>query len=272
MNSWFAKKGSDLIKFIPLQKNEPKIPEASELIRMKNRQERRARCKAELLECLKRPRIIAALLIVIFLLIGFFSILGETQYVQALQNSTAASTLAEAQTSSKVAIETFTKENIARLDCVARSRIPQYTYADILKMDLTKPSHITVSDLSKISQGGLKGQEKYFVQAEQKYGVNCVFLFAIAVLESGWGNYMYADNNMFGFGGIDFASKKECILTVGKALGENYLDPDGPYYHGKTISGVHTRYASSSTWTKKIATIMLNLYQEMRKNNLNALK
>lgn len=147
-------------------------------------------------------------------------------------------------------------------------RIPSYTLEDIAAMDLTQPSNVTYEDLCAVSESGLIGLEQYFIDAEQQYGVNCVFLMSVAALESGWGTSLFRENNLFGFGQYDFTSKEECIYTVAEALSENYLADDGIYYCGKTINSVWTRYATSTTWGYKIQNIMYKLYAQIRQNNI----
>jgi beta-N-acetylglucosaminidase len=147
-------------------------------------------------------------------------------------------------------------------------RIPSYSLEDIAAMDLTQPSNVTYEDLCAVSQNGLVGLEQYFINAEQQYGVNCVFLMSIAALESGWGTSLFRQNNLFGFGQYDFTSKEECIYTVAEALSTNYLADDGIYYSGKTINAVWTRYATSTTWGYKIQNIMFKLYAQIRQNNI----
>ena len=140
------------------------------------------------------------------------------------------------------------------------SRTPQYSMDDIINMDLTAPSNVTYEDLCAVSQQGLVGLEQYFINAEKEYGVNCVFLMSIAALESGWGTSLFRENNLFGFGQYDFASKEECIYTVAKALSENYLSEDGSFHYGYTVRDVWVKYATSTTWGYKIENIMYNLY------------
>ncbi len=149
------------------------------------------------------------------------------------------------------------------------NRIPLLSQDTIYTMDLTAPTGITAEDLEAITTLGLVGLGDDFVLAEQTYGVNCVFIMAIATLESGSGLYNGAGNNMFGYGNYAFDSKEEGIMFVAKGLAENYLATDGGLFTGtKDIPGVWSHYASSETWGPRIAAIMASYYAEMHYNNL----
>ena len=75
---------------------------------------------------------------------------------------------------------------------------------------------MTEAELKLITKGNLKGLESSFVKAEKDYGVNCLFVVAIASLESADGTICFKPNNMFGFGSSGFSSKAECINVVSK--------------------------------------------------------
>ena len=156
----------------------------------------------------------------------------------------------------------------ARIEAL-KNRIPNYSRSDIAKLDLTKPSNITVADLKAIGNySGLNGLEKSFVGAEKKYGVNCLFVYAIAVVESGGGAKCYRPNNMFGFMGKSFKSKSEAIYYVTKALSQNYLATGSRFYYGKTAAAVNTKYCTGSSWHGKIENVMYRMYQAARAHNL----
>ena len=140
--------------------------------------------------------------------------------------------------------------------------IPAYSLSEVMAMDVSKPSGVTVEDLKKVTSQGLVGLEEAFWQAEQDYGVNCLFVMAIASIESANGTINGVGNNMFGWGGgyIAFSSKAEGIDVVAKGLANNYLKPGSGLYSGNRISDVNKRYASSSTWDDKVAKKMVSYY------------
>lgn len=149
--------------------------------------------------------------------------------------------------------------------------IPSYSVSQVMQLDVSQPSGVTASDLKLVTKGGLVGLEDAFVKAEQDYGVNCLFVMAIAAHESANGTMCFKPNNMFGFGSSGFSSKAECIDVVSRALANNYLSPSGSLYSGKTISSVNKRYAASTTWDDKVASNMASYYSVISRNHNAAL-
>ena len=145
--------------------------------------------------------------------------------------------------------------------------IPAYSYDQCWSMDVSQPSGVTLADLKLISKGAFVGIEDAFLKAEQDYGVNCLFVMAIASLESANGTICYRPNNMFGFGGRSFSSKSECVDVVSRALANNYLSPGGSLYNGKRITDVNKRYAASSTWDEKVCRNMARYYSVISPNH-----
>lgn len=159
-------------------------------------------------------------------------------------------------------------------------------------MNLNEPSGLLLSDYEKIfsnfsqdTNNVFKENYNVFFEAEQKYGINGVFLTSIAIHESNWGKSAIAVNkhNLFGFGAYDaspyesavtFDTYAEGIDTVAKWLSSKYLNPSGvvlksgeiasgAYFNGTTISNVNTRYASDTEWGAKLFKTMQNIYSEL---------
>ena len=145
-------------------------------------------------------------------------------------------------------------------DVLEAESIPAYSYDECWDLDVSKPSGVTLSDLKLVSRGAFVGIEDAFLKAEQDYGVNCLFVMAIASLESANGTICFRPNNMFGFGGRSFSSKSECVDVVSRALANNYLSPGGSLYSGTRITDVNKRYAASSTWDNKVCRNMARYY------------
>ena len=152
-------------------------------------------------------------------------------------------------------------------DVLEANYIPAYSLSQVMAMDVSKPSGVTVEDLKQVTSQGLVGLEEAFLKAEEDYGINCLFVMAIAAIESGNGTINGVGNNMFGWGGgyIAFSSKAEGIDVVARGLANNYLTPGAGLYSGKTISDVNKRYASSSTWDDKVAKKMTSYYATISK-------
>lgn len=148
-------------------------------------------------------------------------------------------------------------------------------------MDLTAPSGLTLSDYKTIL--GYNASDKNsifadnyeaFYNAEQKYGVNGIFIAAIGIHESAWGNSYLAieKNNLFGYRAYDrdpinsaqdFESYEDAINVVAEALSKNYLTPTGSFYNGTTIESVNKKYASDKAWHEKVFSYMELLYDKL---------
>lgn len=89
----------------------------------------------------------------------------------------------------------------------------------------------------------------------KEYEINEIFFCGLISAESGWNiasnhrrtyNYISLMKN-----GklIQYSSVEDGLETAAKKLHDNYLTPGGKFYHGKTLSGVKTRFCpASSTW------------------------
>ena len=139
--------------------------------------------------------------------------------------------------------------------------------------DVTKLSNITVRDAQIMLEGtNLYDLAEYFVEAEQTYEVNAIFIMSICALESGWGTSHRAmtDNNLTGLGvysdsstGLNSDTKRDNILLTTKILKENYLTPSGPYYNGVSTDAVNQRYCVTPTWGTNTSNIGNKLYNKL---------
>ena len=133
--------------------------------------------------------------------------------------------------------------------------------------DLTTKSGFSAEELSKGLLGELSSFSEDFIAAEEKYGVNAIFLCAVAALESGWGRYCFRPNNIFGWSGKDFSTKDECIDFVASKIAEHYLSEGGKYYNGKTLSGVNVCYNGNAFWEEKVSEIMAMILRRISAEN-----
>lgn len=139
---------------------------------------------------------------------------------------------------------------------------------------LRMPSGASASDIDiKLKGTAMEGLGRSFVEAEQKYGVNALFLTSLAIHESAYGSSKIAKdkNNLFGFAAYDaspyssartFASKEQGIDHVAGYLSEHYLTEGGKYFGGATVEGVGKRYATDPNWANAIRQIMEKLMQK----------
>lgn len=125
-------------------------------------------------------------------------------------------------------------------------------------------SLITSEQLDKfLSKSNLKGLGASFKAAEQEYDINAIFLAAVAIHESGWGNNKISQqkNNIMSICAYDWSpvssaksykTKTDCILRGAELLKRDYLTPKGKYFHGATLEGVNKSYATDIGWSSKV--------------------
>ena len=116
--------------------------------------------------------------------------------------------------------------------------------------------------------GDMEGLGQYFINAQNTYGVNAVYLLAHAALETGWGASALDlnKNNWFGYGAYDgdaygyggtFPSSEYAIMFEAWEVRQNYLTPGASHYNSSpTLNGMNVNYATSSTWADSIGEIM----------------
>ncbi len=140
----------------------------------------------------------------------------------------------------------------------------QNAYTIINTDFLLKPSDVSENFINNRLEGtALEGLGKAFKDAEEKYGVNALFLVSLAMHESNVGKSRIArdKNNLFGFQAYDrspyssagrFMSREACIDYVAGYIANNYLSPSGRYFHGYSIESMNVCYATDENWSRGI--------------------
>ena len=133
--------------------------------------------------------------------------------------------------------------------------------------DVTKPSNITAERLAKALSGdgkNLQSLASKFVEIEQTHGINAIYLASKTAWESGWATSPMAvnQNNIGGVknpGGNSyrtFASKEACLDYIADFLSISYLDKNGKYYNGTSVSAIAQMYNfGDEDWIKGITSI-----------------
>jgi len=151
---------------------------------------------------------------------------------------------------------------------------PYFNHRNVLEL-----SHVTVDELYTVLEGtALYNLAPIYVEAENLYGVNALFIVALTALESGWGTSDRAlyDNNLTGFGvytddsvGINATSKRENILMTTSWLKEAYLTEGGQHHNGFSIYSINIKYCLTETgevnthWSETITTIAYDLLSQL---------
>lgn len=137
--------------------------------------------------------------------------------------------------------------------------------------NLKEVSNISKEKLYEILEGtALQELSEYYVQYEEIYGVNAIFVVALTAEESGWGNSYRAvhHNNLSGFNISSddsyyaFNTKQESLEATYRLLSQEYLNEDGAYYNGLSIYNVNERYCNDGgtySWSNNISTIINEL-------------
>lgn len=135
--------------------------------------------------------------------------------------------------------------------------------------DILTPCGYTQTQLEQAMQGEYyKEMLPYvniIVKAEETYGVNALYLLCKLGLESGWGKYMAAENNIGGwtnyYGGFkDFESVEDCVMHIADNLSNVYKNEVGT-----RLEDVCNRYCSDDGYLKTLMQIMIEC--EERINN-----
>lgn len=159
-------------------------------------------------------------------------------------------------------------------------------------MLLNKPSGLTLEQFEKIfaneskdKNGTFKANAKYFYYIEQAYQVNGVFVAAVGIHESNWGQSKIATDkkNLFGYGAYDksaytsaynYTGYEAGIDMIARVLAKHYLNPKGTsiyngeiatgkYYNGATLAGVNKKYATDKNWANSVYIWMKYLYNQL---------
>lgn len=137
---------------------------------------------------------------------------------------------------------------------------------------------------SNTSTSEMKGTGNYFIKYQDRYGVNALLMYAMAIHESGFGTSWIAVNNhnLFGWGAIDtdpansasyFSNVKQCIKEMMGINVRGYLDITDWRYFGSHLgnkgSGFNVQYASDPYWGLKIASYAYKIDKFANNNNGN---
>lgn len=156
--------------------------------------------------------------------------------------------------------------------------VTMYGYA---AMNLHKASSISAKEMRAflLTKGKTPDNILYklapsFIEAQKDTGINAQFMFAHAILETGWGSSVIAQykNNFFGYQAYDscpvtcamyFPSGTKGLDYYAYKIHTNYLAENGLYYNGPSALAMNVRYASDRAWAQKIA----NLMEQMKPYN-----
>ncbi|MCR4945086.1 MAG: glucosaminidase domain-containing protein [Clostridium sp.] len=169
---------------------------------------------------------------------------------------------------------------------------PYYNYYSYLPF--RSRTSYSASDLDRFINNNapygskLIGTGQYFINAQNKYGVNAALALGVAINESAWGTSNYAKdrNNLFGLNATDdntnqnasyFSSPEACINDFAKGwISKGYANPgdwrDYGGFLGNKKFGANVYYASDPYWAEKAVNYAFQLDYELSGSNVNDLK
>ncbi|RNF39982.1 S-layer homology domain-containing protein [Planococcus salinus] len=118
-----------------------------------------------------------------------------------------------------------------------------------------------------VNRSKLIGKGKYFIEMQEKYNVNALFMLAAAMHESAYGMSANAQNknNLFGIRVFDGSPHEGTVYTkpensidafAREYMNRNYANPTGAYANGAApgnkTTGFNVSYASDPTWGSKV--------------------
>lgn len=142
--------------------------------------------------------------------------------------------------------------------------------------DLRTKSNVSIEEYQKMLENtALYEIAESLYNAEQKFGVNGLYLMGLACLESSYGNSNFAKNknNIFGWNAVDsnprkasyFTNKSECVMFVAEKINNNYLNENGCYFEGYTANDIDKHYCTDKQHANKIIKIIEKLEKKLDK-------
>ena len=150
--------------------------------------------------------------------------------------------------------------------------------------NLKSRTNYTAADINRLysimgaSDSKLAGKGATFKAAEQRYGVNALYLVAHSALESAWGRSKIAKdkNNFFGISAYDdtpytsatkFDDVDSGIMGAARWINSKYLHnsgyPANGAHLGNKASGMNVNYATAPYWGESIASIMFSANEKL---------
>lgn len=133
--------------------------------------------------------------------------------------------------------------------------------------DITAPYDVpTIEQLAGALRYDMVLYAADYLAAAERYGINVYFLCAKDALESGWGRYQAAPNNLGGWTDntgkyMAFASIPDYIDYTARAIRDMYLTDTGQYHTGYTLADVGVHYNGSAEWVEAVGGIWVEIQQ-----------
>ena len=162
---------------------------------------------------------------------------------------------------------------------------------DIYEIDMREPCGLTLEEFTLVTEHDaelighnyLQGFEEKYLELEEEYGINALFLYKINGVESYWGaSYLAQHQNNLGgiryknrLDYVSFSSWESCMDYMAGLLTNEYLTEGGSFYNGHTIQDVNKCYAIMDDgsmqinwqWSKTIGQMMADSCNYIQENS-----
>lgn len=140
-------------------------------------------------------------------------------------------------------------------------------FADSLTKGVMSRSYASKEQIAKVVAGTrLEGCEDHILYTEYTYGVNAIYILAVAKTETGYGAAGVGrshKNNLFGITASDgfatYSSPAESVTAFGKLMSEKYF-PRGY----DTLTKIGPVYCDSD-WSLKVENDINTIYNQMQR-------
>ena len=156
-------------------------------------------------------------------------------------------------------------KNIISLEQELKTNSSFNSFVHFNPNNITEPSGVSYEQLAyALKDTKLSAYIDSFLTVEKNYGINSLAMIGIVANESAWLNSdrTQRQNNVTGYAvysdsskGVSFSSIDESILTTAKLLQTDYINPQGRFYNGVSVSDVNIMYSSDAKWNSTVASV-----------------
>ena len=156
-------------------------------------------------------------------------------------------------------------KNIISLEQELKTNSSFNSFVHFNPNNINEPSGVSYEQLAyALKDTKLSAYIDSFLTVEKNYGINSLAMIGIVANESAWLNSdrTQRQNNVTGYAvysdsskGVSFSSIDESILTTAKLLQTDYINPQGRFYNGLSVSDVNIMYSSDAKWNSTVASV-----------------
>ena len=156
-------------------------------------------------------------------------------------------------------------KNIISLEQELKTNSSFNSFVHFNPNNITEPSGVSYEQLAyALKDTKLSAYIDSFLTVEKNYGINSLAMIGIVANESAWLNSdrTQRQNNVTGYAvysdsskGVSFSSIDESILTTAKLLQTDYINPQGRFYNGLSVSDVNIMYSSDAKWNSTVDSV-----------------